>query len=121
MDGLEWLRPKWHGMGAKYFRWASRVATRTFDRVVTDADAMADVYMDEFGADSTTIAYGAALGESCEPTRLAEFGLASRDYYLIVGRLIPDNNADLLVVRGVLRRHGQSWPSPMVTTLHSRP
>ena len=40
VDGLEWLRPKWQGLGARYFHWASRVATRLYDRVITDSLAM---------------------------------------------------------------------------------
>ena len=97
VDGLEWLRPKWKGLGARYFRWASRAATRAFDVLVTDADAMAAVYRREFGADSTTIAYGATPGFSEQPERVRECGVEPGQYYLIVGRLIPDNNGDLLV------------------------
>jgi len=97
VDGLEWLRPKWRGLGARYFRWASSVATRAFDVVVTDANAMADIYHREFGATSTTIAYGANVGFSERPERVRECGVEPGDYYLVVGRLIPDNNGDLIV------------------------
>jgi len=97
VDGLEWLRPKWRGLGGKYFYWSSWLSTKLFDAVVTDADAMADVYRKEFGAASTVIAYGANLAESQAPERLNEFGLTPGDYYLIVGRLIPDNNADVII------------------------
>lgn len=97
VDGLEWLRPKWRGLGSRYFRWSSELATKTFDSIVTDADAMAQVYRDEFGADSTTIAYGAPVSSSSEPERVQEFDLEAGEYYLIVGRLVPDNNADLIV------------------------
>jgi len=102
VDGLEWLRPKWRGLGGKYFHFSSWLSTRLFDAVVTDAEAMAEVYRKEFGAVSTVIAYGAKQAHSETPERLKEFGLAARDYYLIVGRLIPDNNADL-IVRGFER------------------
>ncbi len=97
VDGLEWLRPKWRGLGGKYFHFSSWLSTRLFDEVVTDAEAMADVYRKEFRSPSTVIAYGARLAHSETPERLKEFDLASRDYYLIVGRLIPDNNADVIV------------------------
>lgn len=97
VDGLEWLRPKWKGMGAKYFRWASRVATRAFDVVISDADAMADVYRREFDAESTTIAYGAAVSESTNADRVRAFGVEPGEYFLVVARLVPDNNGDLIV------------------------
>jgi glycosyltransferase involved in cell wall biosynthesis len=102
VDGLEWLRPKWKGLGGRYFRFSSWLATRLFDEIVTDAEAMADVYRKEFGSPSTVIAYGARLAHSETPERLKEFDLTPDDYYLIVGRLIPDNNADL-IVRGFER------------------
>jgi glycosyltransferase involved in cell wall biosynthesis len=97
VDGLEWLRPKWAGMGARYFRWASRMAARSFDEVVTDAEAMAQIYEQEFGRSSTTIAYGATPRFAEHPELLDRFGLTPDEYFLVVGRLIPDNNADLIV------------------------
>jgi glycosyltransferase involved in cell wall biosynthesis len=97
VDGLEWLRPKWRGLGARYFRWASRQATRRFDRVVTDSLEMQKIYQREFAAASTMIAYGANIGDGADPGRLAPWTLAPGQYYLIVGRLVPDNNADLIV------------------------
>ena len=97
VDGLEWLRPKWKGLGARYFYWASKVATRLYDRVITDSLEMQKIYRKEFGADSEMIAYGANIPPAADPGLLAKWQLSPGQYYLIVGRLIPDNNADLIV------------------------
>jgi glycosyltransferase involved in cell wall biosynthesis len=97
IDGLEWRRPKWKGWGSRYFYWASRMAVRFYDVIIADCRAMADVYRGEFGAHPVTISYGAHVLKPREPVRLDRRGLASRDYYLIVGRLIPDNNVELMV------------------------
>lgn len=97
VDGLEWLRPKWQGLGTRYFHWASRRATRWYDRVITDSAAMQDIYRQEFACDSTMIAYGANISPVADPGLLDKWRLRPRQYYLIVGRLIPDNNADLIV------------------------
>ncbi len=97
VDGLEWLRPKWKGLGARYFYWASRIATKLYDVIITDSDEMQKVYEREFGAKSTVIAYGANIRESTHPDLISQWGLQQQGYYLIVGRLIPDNNADLIV------------------------
>ncbi len=97
VDGLEWLRPKWRGLGALYFRLASRLATWTFDLLITDARAMADVYAAQFGARSTVIAYGAEPAWSESKSDVRELGLDPGEYFLVVGRLVPDNNADLLL------------------------
>ena len=97
VDGMEWLRPKWKGLGARYFKMAAWLATRLYDCIITDAEAMRQVYLQEFNTDSTVIAYGANIKYTENQSLISNLGLTSQDYYLIVGRLIPDNNADLIV------------------------
>lgn len=97
VDGLEWLRPKWKGLGAKYFYFAAKLATKLYDKIITDADAMREIYLKEFNKDSTVIAYGAPEFNAADEHILKSFGLELEGYYLIVGRLIPDNNADLII------------------------
>jgi glycosyltransferase involved in cell wall biosynthesis len=96
VDGLEWLRPKWKGLGAKYFYTASKLATKFFDVVVSDSERMAEIYQKEFGAASVVIAYGANLSNSQKPELLQKYGLVSGEYYLVVGRMVPDNNASII-------------------------
>lgn len=96
VDGLEWLRPKWKGLGSKYFYFASWLATKLYDRVINDSEAMRQVYLDLFKKDSEVIAYGANLRESNNSLLIRRWNLEPGGYYLIVGRLIPDNNADLI-------------------------
>jgi glycosyltransferase involved in cell wall biosynthesis len=96
-DGLEWLRPKWKGIGAKYFFWASKVATKVYDEVVCDSVKMAEIYKNLFQAESSVIAYGANIRYSEQEELIKEWNIDKNEYYLIVGRLIPDNNSDLIV------------------------
>ncbi len=102
VDGLEWLRPKWKGLGSKYFFWASKLATKLFDQLINDSDEMRKVYLELFKADSKVIAYGANARESVDSKPIEKWNLGSRSYYLIVARLVPDNNADL-IIEGFLR------------------
>ncbi|MDN3204154.1 glycosyltransferase [Algoriphagus sediminis] len=106
VDGLEWLRPKWKGFGSKYFYWASRMATKFYDRIINDSDEMRRVYLEEFGVDSMVIAYGANPKENVSAKALKKWNLDSRSYFLIVGRLVPDNNADL-IIEGFLQSESQ--------------
>ncbi len=106
VDGLEWLRPKWKGMGAKYFKWASKMATKFYDQIINDSDEMRRVYLDLFQKDSKVIAYGANPRESVDSQPIQKWDLESRDYYLIVGRLVPDNNADL-IIEGFLKSNSK--------------
>ena len=97
LDGLEWERPKWKGFGAKYFFFASGLASKWYDTLINDSDEMRKVYIDLFKKDSVVIAYGANIRYSTRPELISRWGLATNDYYLIVGRLVPDNNANIIV------------------------
>ena len=102
VDGIEWERPKWKGLGSKYFYMASWLATKLYDTIVTDSSEMREVYLRHFNCDSKVIAYGANVRSSKDPELIFKWNLNSNDYYLIVGRLIPDNNADI-IIEGYLR------------------
>lgn len=97
VDGLEWLRPKWKGLGAKFFLFASKMATKFYDRIINDSDEMQKVYEELFNAKSTVIAYGANTSYDSDPEKIKKWSLEKESYYLIVGRMIPDNNANLIV------------------------
>ena len=97
VDGLEWKRPKWKGAGAKVFYFCSKMATKWMDVIITDAEEMRKVYLAEFKKDSEVIAYGATIRYSQNPSLISKWGLEKDGYYLIVGRLIPDNNAALII------------------------
>src|SRR6185295_16293115 len=96
-DGLEWMRPKWSNAGKKYFYFGAWCATKFFNIVITDAKGMQDYYKKEFNCDSTDIAYGADLKYADDPEAVRKVGLEPFQYYLIASRLVPDNNADIIV------------------------
>jgi glycosyltransferase involved in cell wall biosynthesis len=97
VDGLEWKRPKWKGFGAIYFKWAAKMAVRFMDLIVTDAVAMQTIYKNEFNTDSVVITYGADSNKGASEALLNKRQLQTQDYYLIVGRMIPDNNSDIII------------------------
>jgi glycosyltransferase involved in cell wall biosynthesis len=87
---------------------------------VTDAEAMRKIYQDEFGKETTMIAYGAYVESSENPTLVKQFGVEPNDYYLIASRLIPENHADLIILgflesgtaRKLLIAGGANYDSP---------
>lgn len=98
VDGVEWKRSKWSHFGRSYFYLNARLAGKICpDSVITDAVAMQQVYLEEFGTRSVSIAYGANLESSTDPGVLQRYGLVPFQYYLIASRLVPENNADLIV------------------------
>ena len=97
VDGLEWLRPKWKGLGSVYFKWASKMATILYDVIINDSDEMRSIYLNLFNTDSKVISYGANIIKSRNRSLINRWKINYREYYLVIGRLIPDNNADLIV------------------------
>lgn len=97
VDGLEWLRPKWNGLGALYFKTAAKLSTILYDQIINDSDEMRKVYLEEFKKESVVIAYGATVKKSEDPSLIDQWPITPQEYYLVVGRMIPDNNADIIV------------------------
>ena len=91
LDGLESRRAKWRGAGARYYRWAEKVAVKQGDVVIADAQAIADHVYSGYGRDCTVIPYGAAVIDPGSD-RLSEVDVIRRDYHLIVARLEPENH-----------------------------
>ena len=97
VDGLEWLRPKWNGLGAIYFKTAARLSTILFDQIINDSNEMRKVDLNLFTKESVVIAYGATVRKSEDSSLIQQWHIAPKEYYLVVGRMIPDNNADIIV------------------------
>ncbi len=106
VDGLEWLRPKWKGLGAIYFNWAAKMSTLFYDQIINDSDEMSKVYLNLFKIDSKVIAYGANIRKSKNPELISKWDIKKKEFYLVVGRLIPDNNADL-IINGFLKSNSK--------------
>ena len=106
VDGLEWMRPKWKGLGSIYFKFSSKLATILFDRIITDSDEMNKVYFNLFSKKTIVIAYGSTMRSCNKTVYLDEFKIETKKYYLIVGRLIPDNNSEL-IIKGFLDSKSQ--------------
>ncbi len=96
VDGLEWQRAKWHGLGARYYQAAERWSVRWADEVVADARGIADHLHAAHGRQAVFIPYGAPLVDA-GADRLGALGLDPRGYHLVVARFEPENHLDELV------------------------
>ena len=97
VDGLEWKRAKWPPLGRRYYRIAESLAVRWSDALIADANGIREYYEHEFGAPTELITYGAPIIEPTHPERLAEVGVESRQYHLVVARFEPENHVDVIV------------------------
>lgn len=98
VDGIEWKRGKWGPIGKLYFYVNARLSGKILPRgIITDAYAMRKLYMEKFGTASACIAYGANIESSADPSVVRQYGLEPGNYYLIASRLVPENNAGMIV------------------------
>ncbi len=97
-DGIEWKRRKWGPVARAYLRAAEWLSARVVaQRLVTDAEAMRAHYLSRYGAGSSCIPYGARIVADAPDGVLESHGLTQDDYYLVVCRIEPENNVDLIV------------------------
>lgn len=97
VDGLEWERDKWSALGKKVFRNSAVVTSKYADRLISDAQGIADYWQQHFDSSSTVIPYGGDILDTLPTTKVREQGLEPGRYILVVARLVPENNVDLLL------------------------
>jgi len=97
VDGLEWKRGKWGTAGRRYYQLAERLAVKWSDALIADAVGIQDYYLEKFNKPTELITYGAPILDSVGSDRLAELGLTSGGYHLVVARFEPENHIDLIV------------------------
>ena len=98
VDGLEWQRAKWQGLGARYYRAAERSECAVGRRGGRRLRAASPTTCREaHGRDSVFIPYGAPIGGR----RVGPAGRSSASepdgYHLVVARFEPENHVDVIV------------------------
>jgi glycosyltransferase involved in cell wall biosynthesis len=112
VDGMEWLRPKWKGLGSLYYTWCARMVKYTFNTVITDAEEMRKTYATQFNTSSVMIPYGAEKSSGTNTDILNQLNVLPHKYYLVVGRMIPDNNLNFIIEE--YKRSGSDMPLVVV-------
>src|SRR5207249_4131855 len=97
VDGIERLRKKWGIIARSYYGISERLATVIPNIVVSDAEVIRNYYLKQYGAPSVMIAYGAECDRTENTSILDQFGVRSREYFLYVSRLEPENNAHVVI------------------------
>ncbi len=97
VDGADWARRKWGGLGRRYLRWSEGTASKLGNAVIADSNAVAAYYEQQYGTRSTFIPYGAEVPTALGTETLKQFGLTPRGYFLAVGRFVPENGFHHLI------------------------
>lgn len=96
MDGLEWKRGKWKGLGRWYYRFAEWLATKMPCVLISDSQEIKKYIKKKYGKNSHYIAYGASPAAP-DVSHLTPFGLKPGEYILMITRFEPENNPLLAV------------------------
>ena len=97
VDGLERKRKKWNWLGRVVYRIGERASVWFSTEVVTDARVIENYYLDQYGIESTMIAYGAEIERQADTEAVKRYGLEPEGYILYVSRLEPENNAAMVI------------------------
>lgn len=102
-DGHEWMRAKWSAPVRKYWKFSEKVMVKGSDLIVCDSKNIEKYIRETYHVtDTIFIAYGAETEPSkCSKEKfekwLSEKGLRRGEYYLIVGRFVPENNYETMI------------------------
>lgn len=100
-DGLEWKRSKWSAPAKAFLRYCEKCLVENSDLVICDSENIEKYIKETYGErvkGTAFIAYGAYVEKSpCSEKKLQDwysgFELVKGNYYLIVGRFVPDRKS----------------------------
>ena len=106
-DGHEWKRAKWAAPIRKYWKISEQMMVKHADLIVCDSINI-EKYIQgdypQYNPKTTFIAYGAETRKSVlrdDDEQLLEWynqkGLEKKEYYLVVGRFVPENNYETMI------------------------
>lgn len=108
-DGHEWMRSKWNAAVKRYWKLSERLMIKAADLLICDSQNIEAYIRNEYRKYrpvTTYIAYGADVCERNTFSNKAEkkYGewlskhdVKTGEYYLIVGRFVPENNYELMI------------------------
>ena len=106
-DGHEWMRGKWSRPVRKYWKWSEQLMVKHCDLLICDSKNIEKYIQYEYckyQPQTTFIAYGSdvtpsTLADDDEKylSWLHERGLKPQEYYLVVGRFVPENNYETMI------------------------
>lgn len=106
-DGHEWKRSKWSLPVRQYWKVSEDLMVRSADLLVCDSKKIEQYIQEDYwhyNPRTTYLSYGCDSSPSSLPDDSEQFlgwlkekGLSSGEYYLVVGRFVPENNVETIV------------------------
>ena len=106
-DGHEWKRAKWNWMIRRYWKLSEKLMIRNADLVVCDSrniEKYIHADYDRYSPKTCYIAYGTEISREIDSETsekvtawLQEKSIQREEFYLIVGRFVPENNYETII------------------------
>jgi len=105
-DGHEWKRAKWNAFIKKYWKLSERLMIKNCDLAICDSMGIENYIKEtykKYKPNTTYIAYGANIDDNSkiDEKKVNEWyktnKLEKNNYYLIVGRFVPENNFEIMI------------------------
>lgn len=105
-DGHEWKRSKWNKYVKAYWKFSEKLMVKFSDLLICDSKAIEKYIQTEYHKyqpKTTFISYGADLPKNIDNNYekgidwYKKHEIVKKDYYLIVGRFVPENNYELII------------------------
>lgn len=103
-DGHEWMRAKWSAPIRKYWKKSEEMMVKKSDLIICDSVNIEKYIKESYGhnLNTTFIAYGAETRKSIGADEryakwLEEKSLRDGEFYLVVGRFVPENNYETMI------------------------
>lgn len=104
-DGHEFLRAKWNFAIRKYWKFSEKLMIKHCDLAICDSQSIESYIKADYKKyqpKTTFIAYGADIVEQLESNQdfeewLKKHSVKVNEYYLIVGRFVPENNYETMI------------------------
>lgn len=97
MDGLEWQRTKYSKPVRAFLKYAEKLAVLSSKYHVADSPVIKEYLDNKYKINSKYIAYGAGLYPAAEEDLLEEYGLKKSNYFLLMARMEPENNIEIVL------------------------
>ena len=97
MDGLEWQRTKYSKPVRLFLKIAEKLAVQSSRFHVADSPVIKDYLDNKYRINSKYIAYGAGLYPAADENLLIEYGLNKYQYFLLMARMEPENNVEMIL------------------------
>ena len=118
MDGLEWKRSKYNAITRRFLRWSESMAAKHAELLIADSPGIRDHLYQAYHKQAVYIPYGASIFNDPDPAIPNTYGLMPGQYYLLIARMEPENNIEM-IIRGWLLS-GKKFPLLIIGNISNR-